>query len=82
MVDMRDINRIPKTLNRIGILWSEYLPDIRLGQFMNILQGWSGNDLFYLEEDELIELMVDFIAEKTSSEEMTRQQIKEMFKDE
>lgn len=75
---MRDIKRIPRTLDKIGILWAEFLPDWRLGQIIMVLQSWSGNDLFYVEEEELVEIMIDFLADRARSGDMTRQEIRDL----
>lgn len=53
---MRDAKRIPETLEELEKVW-ESNPDLRLGQIFNILQTKANNDLFYIEDDKLIELL-------------------------
>ena len=51
---MRDINRIDRILDRLKTLWKKY-PDLRLGQLiLNVLQDPA---LYYIEDEELIELL-------------------------
>ena len=51
---MRDINRIDLILDRLKTLWKKY-PDLRLGQLiLNVLQDPV---LYYVEDEELIELL-------------------------
>ena len=59
---MRDINRIPYVLMSLCALWEQY-PDWRLGQLINNMQRKFGNDLFYIEDDKLIEMMEQLIKE-------------------
>lgn len=52
---MRDINRIPKVLKVIEKCW-ELVPDWRLGQFIeNFKRMINCSDLFYYEDDKLVE---------------------------
>ena len=54
---MRDINRIDLILDRLKTLWKKY-PDLRLGQLiLNVLQDPA---LYYVEDEELIELLEKF----------------------
>lgn len=58
---MRDINRIPLTINLIEKLWVRN-PDLRFGQIVSIIEGelnkqnaergW-GPDFFFVEDDQL-----------------------------
>ena len=52
---MRDINRIDKFLEKFGELWKENVPDWRFMQLICNLQSAYGSDLFYIEEDKLLE---------------------------
>lgn len=54
---MRDINRIEPLLNNLKELWLKY-PDLRLCQLLAWIandSGWINNDLFYLEDDVIVE---------------------------
>lgn len=51
---MRDINRIDRILNEIGAIWKQY-PDLRLGQL--ILNVINDPALYYIEDEELVELL-------------------------
>ena len=57
---MRDIKRIERILNKIGVLWQEN-PDLRLCQLIYKILGKgkysSDNDLFYIEDDYLESLI-------------------------
>lgn len=57
---MRDITRIPRTLEILEHYWLK-VPDWRLGQLIENLKDFSGKpDLFYVEDDELIKIIEDF----------------------
>ena len=57
---MRDIARIPRTLEILEHYWLK-VPDWRLGQLIENLKDFSGKpDLFYVEDDELIKIIEDF----------------------
>ena len=58
---MRDPKRIPKLLIRLGELWEKY-PDLRLGQLIgNYVEGSS---LYYIEDNELLDVLEEFYGEK------------------
>lgn len=57
---MRDPERIPKTLFQIERVWECY-PDLRLGQL--ILNSVNANQLYYMEDEELIQRLFHFAAE-------------------
>ncbi len=57
---MRDPERIPKTLFQIERVWECY-PDLRLGQ--RILNSVNANQLYYMEDEELIQRLFNFAAE-------------------
>ena len=51
---MRDINRIEPFLDKFEELWKLH-PDIRFGQMIYNLT--SGIDIFYIEDDKMLELI-------------------------
>ena len=57
---MRDQNRIKPFCEEFAKLWSKY-PDLRFGQIMSniarYIQMEYGKDIFYLEENELMEII-------------------------
>lgn len=61
----RDINRIYPFCNRLAALWSQY-PDLRFGQLMhNVVVYAKANydkDIFYIEEDELLQLIKEYMG--------------------
>lgn len=60
---MRDINRIKPLLSKFQELW-ESSPDLRFGQFVEIIKNEiKTDDLFYVE-DNLIENAIDNLLEK------------------
>ena len=55
---VRDPNRIPQILKLIEELWSNS-PDLRLGQLLSKF----GQDVFYLEDDNLLQLLKEELNE-------------------
>lgn len=49
---MRDSERIPAILDRLGDLWSQ-MPDLRLGQLLYNLD-YNSTALYFIEDEELI----------------------------
>lgn len=58
---MRDVNRIDSFCDTLKLYWKTYFPDWRFGQFINNIQRFAGNDLFYYEEDKFLKLLDDFV---------------------
>lgn len=58
---MRDIKRINKVLLEIRNLWEDNVPDWRLAQLFCNLQGYKGSDLYYMEDEELVELIKEYL---------------------
>ena len=56
----RDANRIKPFCDEFAELWSKY-PDLRFGQIMSNIAKYvqieCGKDLFYMEEEELMEVL-------------------------
>lgn len=59
----RDPNRIPDVLQELKLIW-EKNPDLRLTQLILNLQKLD-NDLYYVEDDALIEQLKKSYANKT-----------------
>ena len=60
---MRDPDRIDRVLSQLQILWHKD-PDLRLGQLFSLLKNLSSqkdSDGFYIEDDELEEIMKKLI---------------------
>lgn len=60
---MRDKNRITLFLGLLGEYWAKYCPDWRFGQLICNMQKYFGNDLFYVEEEEMIDYLNNFFGE-------------------
>jgi uncharacterized protein YihD (DUF1040 family) len=57
---MRDPNRIPEIMALLQRGWQK-VPQWRLGQLIENFKRYIGvNDLFYIEDDEMIEKIVNF----------------------
>ena len=57
---MRDPNRIPYIMSLIAQGWQK-VPDRRIGQIFENLKRYSGkDDLFYMEDDEFIQLLINY----------------------
>ena len=57
---MRNPNRISEVLMMLQQGW-EKVPDWRLGQLIENLKRYINiDDLFYIEDDELVEKIIDF----------------------
>lgn len=61
---MRNADRIPEVLNQFEKVWKLF-PDWRFMQLINNIQRAYGHDMFYVEDDKLIELLKE-IEEKWS----------------
>lgn len=58
---MRDPNRLDSFYNELKKIHKENFPDWRFGQLFFNLQQWSGSDFFYIEEDEYLNYLKQFI---------------------
>ena len=56
---MRDPERIDKVMEALGEVWKR-APDWRFAQLFCNVQRMMGNDLFYLEDDKLVEAFTSF----------------------
>lgn len=60
---MRDPNRIDTFMDELGKLWKENCPNWRFGQLMSNVQRvmkTHDDDMFYKEEDELLDYIKEF----------------------
>ena len=55
---MRNPDRIPEILKELEKFWKQ-VPDLRLGQIISNLsyESMKNNDPFYIEDDDLLELL-------------------------
>jgi hypothetical protein len=62
---MRDGNRLYKFYDELRDIHMTYFPDWRFGQMVvNVLSEWQSQqdrDIFYLEEDEILQIFKDYI---------------------
>ena len=67
---MRDVNRIDPFLAKLGEYW-KMVPDWRFGQFISNVFGFiaynKGRDIFFPEEDEMIQLIAEFFKEENEN---------------
>lgn len=67
---MRDPKRIPEILNQIQQAWATF-PDLRLGQLIINVATKNHKDPYYIEDEELVERMRDFVREYGTKERET-----------
>ena len=53
---MRDVERIPKVLDKIKEIWLRYL-DLRLCQLLENTKPENLNDMYYIEDEDLLKLL-------------------------
>ena len=62
---MRDINRLYKFYDELREIHMTYFPDWRFGQLLvNVLADWQAKtkrDIFFPEEDEIIQIFRDYV---------------------
>lgn len=65
---MRDPDRLDAFYNKLKELHKKNIPDWRFGQFCSNFFGWlmseKGVDLFFPEEDKMIEYIEEFLEDK------------------
>lgn len=63
---MRNPDRLDNVYTEICKLHKEYLPDWRVGQLWVNFYGWlmyeKGRDMFFPEEDKLLEYFIEFVS--------------------
>ena len=61
---MRDINRLDGFYDKVKEIHKNYFPDWRFGQLCSNFFGWlyseKGIDLFYPEEDKMVEYLEEY----------------------
>lgn len=62
--EIEQIIEIAETVGALGTLWCKYFPSLRLGQLIVCLQTYSHNDLFYMTNEQLIELLEKYGKER------------------
>lgn len=67
---MRDVNRLYGFYNELMKIHMENFPDWRFGQLINNLERWlqinnkiPWNDIFYVEEDKMLEYLKEFVKD-------------------
>lgn len=60
---MRDPNRIDDVLKQLGDIWKQ-VPDWRLGQLFCNLQRYEDSDLFFYEDQNLIDAFKSYFKIK------------------
>ena len=60
---MRNPNRIPRILEQLGEEWKK-VPDWRLGQFLVNFLSWYGRDPFFIEDDDFIKLVQEYMEKE------------------
>ena len=62
---MRDINRLDKFYHELKEIHKKNFPDWRFGQLLvNVLADWQAKtkrDIFFPEEDEMIQIFRDYV---------------------
>lgn len=58
---MRDRKRLIPIYLKIGISHTEKLPDMRIGQLFENIRTAMGGDLFYIEDDVLLDEMLKWL---------------------
>lgn len=61
---MRDINRIPKILDRLQVIWERY-PDMRLGQLIGNVFPCTPDtqiDMFFFNDEMFISILEKFYS--------------------
>ena len=68
---MRDPNRIPKVTKALEDLWKNF-PDWRFMQLICNIQKVYGSDMFYVEDEQLIEFINEMIYAPVAEKEKRR----------
>lgn len=65
---IRTLSRIPKMLLEISALWQTHCPDLRLGQLIYNFYLWLDADPFYIEDEDMMELIRKYFKETFNDE--------------
>lgn len=69
---MRDINRLDKFYNELCEIHKKHFPMWRFGQMIvNVLADWQAKtkrDIFFPEEDEMIQIFRDYVNKEREDE--------------
>jgi hypothetical protein len=69
---MRDINRLDKFYDELKEIHKKYFPNWRVGQLIvNVLADWQAKtkrDIFFPEEDEMIQIFRDYVNKEQEDE--------------
>lgn len=57
---MRDLNRIELFCAELAHIWKDACPDWRFGQFISNFLQWYNRDIFYVEDDRMLELLMAY----------------------
>lgn len=63
---MRDPKRIKPFLEKLEQIWNKF-PDMRFGQFIENVSHLKKQELYFLEEEQLLELFENFYCAKDSN---------------
>ena len=69
---MRDINRLDKFYDELKEIHKKYFGQWRFGQMIvNVLADWQAKtkrDIFFPEEDEMIQIFRDYVSKERADE--------------
>jgi len=63
---MRNPGRLDRFYEEMLKIHKEKYPDLRFGQFVDCFFYWIGKDNFYIEDEEMIQLLRSFAAGEDS----------------
>ena len=70
---MRDPARIKPFMQKLAHMWQQHVPDWRFGQLMSNFLGFVVSeihrDIFFIEDDEMLELVNKFFERKEEPNE-------------
>lgn len=58
---MRNVNRLDGFYNYLKTIHKKYFSDWRFGQLIVNIERWYGRDIFYLEEEDFLQLLDSFV---------------------
>ena len=77
---MRDKNRIEPFMKELTKIWKEKVPDWRFGQLIENVYGTSKKQIFFMEENETLELFKDYFKEEEISIDDAKKNLEEIIK--